>query len=206
MVAVTTRPGGCQFAIELFHNLVPHQLLESSLIIVTYLPAQWTIHLVELFDVIFVCTQQSQLDIMSTRNVECLGSCPPLFPRYFCDILDECLIYIQVFVASGACTAMTRTGPKRTAVHLSSDLHTFGKQSETTKRRAHICCRNVHNLAFPQVFLVICLTNCYMYIYIYIYIQDFAAVKRAHGHDNQQTEITSCTHLHAHHRAQENIG
>ena len=79
----TARPGRRRFAIALFHNLVPHQLLEASLVIFASLSAQWATHLVELLDAIIACTQQSQLDVNITRDVEFLDSCATSFPQDF---------------------------------------------------------------------------------------------------------------------------
>ena len=53
----TTGPPKCDLAIELLHNSIPHQLLESALVDSTSLPAQGSTHLIMLVVVVQICTQ-----------------------------------------------------------------------------------------------------------------------------------------------------
>ena len=67
-------PCGSGFAVDFFHNPIPHQFLEASRIFVLSLPTQGTVHSRWLLDVIFVCTQHSQFHVEIACNVEVFGS------------------------------------------------------------------------------------------------------------------------------------
>ena len=99
-------PCRCGLAVELLHNSIPHPCLVASVVFVVPLPAQRSVYLIELLDVLFVSTHHSQFRIEIACNLRVLGS------------------YIsQLLLGSGACAAITRVVPKRTVVHLPSNFH-----------------------------------------------------------------------------------
>ena len=76
----TIGPRGGDLAIELLRNSIPLQLLETIMISFTPLPTQGTMHLIELTDVVLVCTQLSQLHSEVAGPFEFFRSCSASFP------------------------------------------------------------------------------------------------------------------------------
>ena len=72
-----------------------HHFLEASMILVAPLPAQGTVFLHQLLDVLFVCTHHSQFHIELEYNVELCGSSPTSFSKYFKDARDAVLEHLQ---------------------------------------------------------------------------------------------------------------
>ena len=83
------------------------------------LPTEGPRHVIQLLDVLFVCTHHSQYHVEITCNVVICGSTPS-FSQYFQHAWDQKSSYISIFLLqSGAYTAITRVVPKRIAAHLS---------------------------------------------------------------------------------------